>query len=220
MPAELQTTLDFLRELRENNTREWFNANRPRYETARAAFENFIADVLHRFPAVEDVGNLTPAQTMYRINRDVRFSPDKSPYKTTMGALIGKEGRKSTGRSYYFHLEPGGQSMIAGGLYMPEAKQLDKFRQAVAEDSRPLRDILDSDTFKRYFVKIAGEQLKTAPKGYPKDHPALDLLRYKQLTVIHYLTDEKVLEENLADYVIEVNLAMQPFIHYLFEVVA
>lgn len=219
MPASLQHTLDFLRDLRDNNNREWFNQNRSRYEAARTAFEDFIGELIQRFDAVDDLGSLSPEQTMYRINRDVRFSPDKSPYKIAMGALLGKDGRKTMGRAYYFQAQPDGNSMVAGGIYMTFPAQLDKIRAVIAEDSKPLRKLLEAKDFKHYFGKMEGEQLKTAPKGYAKDHPDIDLLRYKQFLAYHPLSDQELLRDDLVDYVLDVCRAMKPFNVYIHSLV-
>jgi uncharacterized protein (TIGR02453 family) len=167
---------------------------------------------------VDNLGSVTPAQCIYRIHRDVRFSPDKTPYKDWLGALLGKEGRKSTGRSYYIQVHPLGESIVAGGLYMTSPADLEKVRRAIAEDSRPLRAILDSASFKRYFGKMTGTQLKTAPKGYGRDHPDVDLLRFKDFLAEHPLTDEQLLSDHLVDHVLEVCQAMKPFVTYLYGV--
>lgn len=219
MPAALKHTLDFLRDLRANNSRTWFQANRARYDAARAAFEDVVAALISRFDVVDDIGGVTPEETMYRINRDVRFSPDKSPYKIAMGALLGKGGRKSTGRSYYFQVMPDGGSMAAGGMYMIAAGDLEKLRQAIADDDRPLRQVLNAESFKRYFGKLEGEQLKTAPKGYPKDHHAVDLLRYKQFLASHPLSDDQLLSDGLVDHLLEVYQALKPLNDYLYSIV-
>lgn len=220
MPQSLRVTLDFLRDLRENNQRAWFAENRARYEAARAAHHDFINDVIRCFAPVDDLGQLTAEQATYRINRDTRFAADKSPYKIAMGAVLGREGRKSTGRAYYIHLEPDNGSFVTSGLYMVMPPDLEKIRRAIADDPQPLRSILTSDAFKQYFSTMTGEQLKTAPKGYPKDHPALDLLRYKQFLALHRLTDEQVLSDGLTDYVIEVCGALKPFASYFHQVLA
>src|SRR5690606_6771689 len=146
------------------------------------------------------------------------FSPDKTPYKTWFGALLGKEGRKSTGRSYYFQVNPFGESIVAGGLFMTPREDLEKVRRAIAKDSRPLRNILDAASFKRYFGTVTGVQLKTAPKVYAKDHPDVDLLRYKDFLAEHHLTDEQLLSDDLVDYILEVCQALKPFVTYFYGV--
>jgi uncharacterized protein (TIGR02453 family) len=163
MPASLKVSLDFLRDLRSHNNREWFQANRDRYEQARAAFESLAAELIAHFGEVDDLGSLSPADAIFRIHRDVRFSADKSPYKTNMGALLGKQGRKSTGRAYYFQIEPDGGSLAAGGLFMVSPQGLETVRQAIARDDRPLRDLIAAESFQRYFGTLGGEQVKTAP---------------------------------------------------------
>jgi uncharacterized protein (TIGR02453 family) len=218
MAGGLQHTLDFLRDLRNNNERTWFNANKKRYEQARSAFEAYVSQVIARFDGVDDLGGITAADTMFRINRDVRFSADKSPYKTAMGALLGTEGRKSTGRSYYLQIQPDGGSMVAGGLYAAMPDQLATMRRAIAVDTRPLQAILAAPDFVKYFKTMDGEQVKTTPKGYNKDHPAIDLLRYKQFIATHPLTDEQVTGGDLVDHVLEVCHAMKPFITYVYDV--
>ena len=180
MPANLRDTLDFLRDLRAHNDRAWFDQNRKRYDSARGSFELLVTELIILSGSFEDLGSVTADQCIYRIYRDVRFSPDKTPYKTNMGAVIGKGGRKTVGRSYYLQIGPEGESFIAAGLYMPSKEQLELMRRAIASDSSPLRKILNKRDFKRYFSGLEGEQLKTAPQGYAKDHPDIDLLRYKQ----------------------------------------
>ena len=156
--------LDFLRELEADNSREWFEANRSRYEVARAVFLGLVGDLIDRFESVDDLGGVTVKECVFRINRDVRFSKDKSPYKTVMSALLGRGGRKSGARSYYFHLEPDGRSMLAGGLYEPAPAELSAIRGAIAEDARPLKKIIRAQDFVRYFGELAGESLKP---GFP-----------------------------------------------------
>lgn len=214
MHASLQQTLDFLRDLQFNNNRAWFNENRKRYEAARAAAEQLTLDLVKQFGEVDDIGELSPSDAMFRLNRDTRFSPDKTPYKTNIGIVLGREGRKTTGRSYYVQIQPDGNSFIAGGLYMPSSEELAAVRQAIAEDSRPMRTILETESFKRYFGTMGGEQVKTAPKGYAKTHPDIDLLRYKQYLAVHHLTDEQVVADDLVDYIIEVCKALKPFASY------
>lgn len=207
--------LGFLRDLRDHNSREWFEANRSRYEDARAVFLGLVGDLIDRFDSVDDLGGVTVKECVFRINRDVRFSKDKSPYKTAMSALLGRGGRKSGARSYYFHLEPEGKSILAGGLYEPRPAELGKIREALAEDARPLKKILAAPDFVRYFGELAGESLKTAPQGYPKDHPDIALLRRKQFMVAHGMDDDLAASNKLIPRALEVFKAMKPFAAYL-----
>ena len=216
----LATTLDFLRKLREHNDRGWFLANRARYEEARAAYETVVAELVSRFDAVDGIRCAAPKDCMFRINRDVRFSADKSPYKTGMGALLGPAGRKSSVRAYYFHVEPDGESMLAGGLYAPSASELAKVRAAIGEDAGPLEKIIGAAGFKRLFGGISGDSLKTAPQGYPRDHSAIELLRKKQFIAIHALSDADVVSPGLVPEALKTFKAMRPFLEYLEAILA
>jgi uncharacterized protein (TIGR02453 family) len=211
----LKAALDFLGQLREHNDRAWFEANRALYEEARSSFEGLVGDLISSFGPVDDLAGVSPKECIFRINRDVRFSKDKSPYKTAMGALMGSAGRKSGARSYYLHIEPEGGSMLAGGLYDPSSEELGKIRAALAEDSRPLKKILAAPEFQRHFGGISGESLKSAPQGYPKDHPEIELLRRKQFIAVESLDDETVASGDLVPLALKSYKAMKPFLLYL-----
>lgn len=214
MPQALQFTLDFLEDLRFNNNKTWFDENRKRYEQARSHFEALIDDIIHGFAAVEGLGKTSAKDCIFRINRDVRFSKDKMPYKTNFGALIGNGGRKTTERSYYLNLEPG-NSFIAGGVYAPLPEHLKSIRETIAaDDGKKLTAIINHKDFKQYFGTMQGESLKTAPKGYAADHPAIDLLRHKQFLAMHPLNDPEVLEDDFAAHFIAVSKALKPFERY------
>jgi uncharacterized protein (TIGR02453 family) len=213
MSADLQHTLSFLEDLRFNNRRDWFEANRKRYEAARAAAESLVTEILAQFKPVEDVGATAAKDCFFRLNRDVRFSKDKSPYKTNFGIVLGKGGRKTTGRSYYLNLEPGG-TFIAAGIYDPSPEQLKQIRAAIAEDPTKLRKIINAKDFQQYFGGLKGDALKTAPKGYAADHPAIDLLKYKQFLAMHDVTDAEVLADDFAAHVVSVCKALKPLESY------
>lgn len=217
MSSDLQVTLDFLRDLAQHNTRPWFEANRARYRQAHAAFEALVAELITEIGQVEDLGALSPQDCIYRIHRDVRFSKDKTPYKIHLGAVIGKGGRRAPDRGVYLHVTPNDGSFIAGGLYEPSREQLDHVRQHIAQDAEPLRAILTAPAFVRWFRTMEGDALKTAPQGYDRQHPALDLLRYKQYLVTHPLTDADVVNAGLVQRVVGAHQAMQPFLDYLLE---
>jgi uncharacterized protein (TIGR02453 family) len=222
MTTNLQLTLDILREMRANNNRAWFDSNRKRYDEARAAYEGLITDLIIGFQDqnIEDLSGVTAKDCVFRIYRDVRFSKDKSPYNTHMGAVIAQGGRKPQGRSYYIHIEPDNGSFIAGGLYDPTRPQLDYLRQQVAENPRHLRAIIESPKFIKYFGGLGGETLKTAPQGYAKDHPQIDLLRYKQFLASHTLSDSAVVADDLVPHILDVSKTLRPFISYFNDLVA
>ena len=141
-----------------------------------------------------------------RIFRDVRFSKDKSPYKTNMAATISPGGRKSTKLGYHLSLAPGGESIIAGGIYMPEPAQLNRLRDAIAGDAAPLKKVAADKNFKRFFGQLEGEKVKTVPQGYDRQHPDIELLRFKQLLAVHHLSDDDVLAPRFAAHVVPVRL--------------
>jgi uncharacterized protein (TIGR02453 family) len=220
MDFDLRLTLDFLRELRENNTKSWFDAHRDEYEAARGAFTTFVTTLLENVAAIEDFGTVRAADCIFRLNRDVRFAADKSPYKTSMGAVLAKGGRKPIGHAYYVHIQPDDESFVAGGFWAPTPQQLDRVRHSIDRNATALRAVLRDPQFIRYFGAMKGEQVKSAPQGYPKDHPAIDLLRYKQLMATHSLTDAVVQSEGIVAETLAVCNALKPFVTCVHEYAA
>ncbi|MGB8214492.1 MAG: DUF2461 domain-containing protein [Anaerolineales bacterium] len=215
---DLNPTVHFLDELSQHNSKAWFDMNRAAYQAARVPFEGFIDFLIDEFRIADNLQGLSAKECIFRLNRDLRFSRDKTPYKTNLGAVIGPGGRKSTWQGYYVSIEPHDRSMIAGGLYMPSPEQLGRFRQAVSQHPAALKRIIGEPAFVEQYGKIEGERLKTAPKGYDQDHPEIELLRLKQITVLHPLEDQAVLAEDFAEKVIRACRAMRPFLDYLEEV--
>jgi len=212
-----KSTLDFLKKLKKNNNREWFNSNKQLYEDARYDFEKFageLIDVITKFD--KSLLGLDPKDCMFRIYRDVRFSKDKSPYKTNMGAVLYEGGRKSPKAGYYFHLSPG-ECFYAGGLYMPQPDQLTALRRAVYTKFGGFEKILKNKEFKKYFGDIEGEKLKTTPKGFPKEHASSEYLKLKSYIAYSEVDDEKVLSKSILDYSSKVFKSMKPFIDFLNE---
>jgi uncharacterized protein (TIGR02453 family) len=218
MATNMTLVLDFLKDIESNNNRAWFEANRARYEAAKAVFENFVATLIEEFGAFEDLGSLAPADCVMRIYRDVRFSKDKTPYRTNMAASIAPGGRKSMQQGYYMHLEPGGRSMLAGGLYMPTPQQLAGFRAAIDRDADAFRAVVAAPAFKKHFGSAGGERVKTAPQGYSRDHPEIELLRLKQVIAMHQWPDDEVTAPRFAQTVATAARALKPFLDYLMNV--
>jgi uncharacterized protein (TIGR02453 family) len=206
----MKDVLEFLDGLEQNNDRAWFHEHRAEYDRARQQFRAFVEKLIaevHKFEPLED---LRVEDCLFRLHRDVRFSNDKRPYKTHLGAAIAPGGRKTQLPVYYVHLAPHNGSLVAGGIYAPTGEILSELRRAIAEDPAPFRAVVSNKTFKKQFGGLSGDQLKTAPQGYAKDHPEIDLLRYKQWIVHRTLTDEEVLSKSLVSKVMKSFQAMQP----------
>src|SRR4051794_3522759 len=183
MPATRFTTesLRFLRALKRNNRRDWFNAHRDDYEThirqPMAAIITRLAEDFREF-GPEFVAN--PKTSMYRIYRDIRFSENKAPYKTHAAASFPTRGLpKHEGAGLYFHVAPDGV-WIGGGMYAPQPPQLQAVREHIAANVKRLRSIVESSGFRRHVGELEGERLQRVPRGFPKDHPAAAFLKYRQ----------------------------------------
>jgi len=213
--VELKPVLDFLSDLKKHNNKAWFEKNRSAYETAKGNFETLVYQLIGEYGKTEDLGGITAKDCVMRIYRDTRFSKDKSPYKTNMSASIAPGGKKSTSLGYHLHIQPHGETIIAGGLYMPTPEQLARFREAIDRDATPLKAITNNKEFKNYFGALEGEKVKTVPQGYGRDHPEIELLRFKQVVVVHHLSDEIVLAPDFGAHVIKTFKAMKPFLDYL-----
>jgi uncharacterized protein (TIGR02453 family) len=212
---DLKSVLDFLSDLKQHNNKAWFEEHRAAYEVARTNFENFVDQLIGEYGEIEDLGGITAKDSIMRIYRDTRFSKDKSPYKTNMGATIAPGGKKSMDLGYHIHMQPHDETLIAGGLYMPTPEQLARFRMAIDQDAAPFKALLEDKEFKKYFGRLDGEKVKTVPQGYSRDHPEIELLRFKQVVIVHRLSDEMVLSPKFSTDVIKTFTAMKSFLDYL-----
>ena len=184
-------TLNFLTDLAANNNREWFTANRSRFDAAQdnlTAFAGYLIGEIGRFDA--EVATLDPKSCVFRIYRDVRFSKDKSPYKTNIGAYISPGGRKSSLPGYYFHLQPGA-SFVAGGKHMPDGTETLKIRNAIANNTDEFLKIVQKKNFRDAFGDMRGDRLKNPPKGFEPDHPAAEYLKLKGFVAYAELHDDQ-----------------------------
>ena len=211
-----KTTIDFLKNLKINNNKVWFEENRKNYELAKADMEQLVQQVIAGLTAIDiRYGELTAKQCMFRINRDVRFSKDKSPYKTNLGAGFSIGGKKSSGAGFYLHIEPG-RSFIGGGLWMPAADALKKIRQEIDYQAKDFLQIIENNNFVKCFSGLSEEDiLKNAPKGYENDHPMLRFLRLKSFVATHSLTDSEVLDKNNLQTVMENATSLAPLIAFI-----
>jgi len=214
-----KATLDFLKKIKANNNRDWFLKNRLLYEEAKENYNSFVQDVIEQLIEIEPIlKGLEVKSCVYRFNRDIRFSNDKSPYKTHFGAFIVKGGKKNGDKyaGYYLHIEPS-KSIIAGGAYMPPAPWLSAIREKIDDEPERFLKVINDKEFVKYFGAITGESLKKAPKGYPSDHPHIELLKFKSYLVMSELKDNQVLDDRYFDSVIKTFKAMKPFNDFLNE---
>jgi uncharacterized protein (TIGR02453 family) len=212
--------LDFLRDLSANNNKDWFHANKSRYQPVRKEFERYIAQLIAGIAAFDDsVKNLQPKDCIFRINRDIRFTHDKSPYKTNFGAFIAPGGRRAGYAGYYFHVEPD-NSFVAGGIYRPSGNSLKAIRTEIYENTGTFKEIIyDPDFTEQFGSIVTDEKLKTAPKGFPKDFEDIDLLNYKDYTVFKPLSDDLLTSEQLTDVVMEAFETVFPLNQFLNEAI-
>ena len=214
-----KSTLDFLTAIKCNNNRDWLIGNRPFYLAAKGNFDSFVQEVINEIIKFDPIlRGLEVKSCVYRFNRDIRFSNDKSPYKSHFGAFIVRGGKKNGDKfaGYYFHIEPG-KSIMAGGAYMPPTPWLSAIREKIDESPDELIKIIKAKNFIKYFGELSGEKLKSVPKGYPKDHPQIELLKFKSYLVVNEATDKMVLSNEYFDHVINVFRAMKPLNDYLNE---
>ncbi|MFC2151153.1 DUF2461 domain-containing protein [Bacteroidota bacterium] len=212
--------LQFLSDLKENNYKEWFHENKPRYQIVKKEFEHFLAHAIADIAQFDDsVKNLEPKHCIFRINRDIRFSKDKSPYKTNFGGFIVPGGKNAGYAGYYVHIEPG-NCFLAGGIYMPPSDRLKAVRTEIYENIDDFKKILNDKNFKKHFKEISSEdKLKTAPKRFPKDFKEVDLLRHKHYTVIKYIDEGIITSEKFTDEVRETFKALYPFNSFINEAI-
>jgi uncharacterized protein (TIGR02453 family) len=214
---DLHTVINFAKSLKQNNNREWFKAHRPQYDEARMHFEDYVGTLIEALAPTEGLGDLSPKDCIFRIYRDLRFSKDKTPYKPYMSAYIAPGGRKSRRFGYYVHIEADDNSIIAGGLHDPDPQLLGAWRASIDRDASHFKKITNTASFRKYFGAVQGDSLKTAPRGYPKDHPEIELLRLKQVTVSRKMSDTQVISPRMIEETLDTFKAMKPFLAYLQE---
>lgn len=211
----MQEVLNFLSELRKNNNKEWFDQNRDRYQECRKKVlfltELIIHEVGHFDP---EVGAQNPKDCVFRIFRDVRFSVDKTPYKTNMGSFIVKGGKKSFCAGYYLHIEPGA-SFVGGGSYCPPADALKAMRTEIFDNPEEFKQLIFKESFRKVYPDLYDDKLKTAPKGFPKDFPDIDLLKYKSFAFGENLDDSVVTSDAFVGRVVASMKELYPVNRFL-----
>lgn len=211
-----KSTFQFLSELKKNNKKEWFDENRARYKVVRLGLKEFVSDLILEMAVFDRklIDNEVEGH-LFRLNRDVRFSKDKRPYKANFGVLILSGGRSAMNEKagYYLHIEPG-NSFLAGGAYLPPMKWLSRIRDNIIADPKNFKSIINSKKFKKYF-EVEGAKLKVGPRGYSKDHPEIELLKYKSFLGMHRISDRQVLAPDFKKYAAGAFKSLKPFDDFL-----
>lgn len=208
----MEEILAFLKELRENNNREWFNANKERYNRCRLQMEKIATELIQKITVFdEDIKGVEAKDCMFRIYRDVRFSSDKSPYKCHFGTYIAAGGgRKSRKGGYYVHIEPG-SCFLSGGIYCPEPALLKRLRQDIYENIEEFTGIIRNKEFMKEFPTMFGEKLKKVPAPFPADFPEAELLKYKNYSPEGIKPDAFFTQGNVVDKMAKVFEKLYPF---------
>ena len=207
-----KSTFTFLNKLAKNNNREWFADHKPTYQEEYESIKSFFESVrmeMEKFDVIEDM-------RVHRIYRDIRFSKDKTPYKSHFSGGFKRAGKFRRG-GYYLHIEPK-NTFVAGGFWAPKKEDLLRVRKEIELDAKPLINIINKAAFKKQFGEIQGEGLKTAPRGFAKDHPDVDLLRMKNYYFTHYFTNQEVHAPDFPKTVAKTFKALIPYFDYMTEV--
>ncbi|MFT3932363.1 MAG: DUF2461 domain-containing protein [Chitinophagaceae bacterium] len=212
------TTIKFLKDLKKNNDKSWFEKNRPVYEAAKADFLGFIQNVIDKHAKKDEtLLDLKAKDCLFRINRDVRFSKDKSPYKNNFGASINRGGKKSVFAGYYFHCQPG-EAFVGGGIWMPMPPELKKVRQEVDYCYDEFKKIVGNKKFTSVYgdlVKDSETSLVKVPQGFEKDNPAADYLKLKSFIALQKLDDKDLVSKDLVKTTLTAFEALQPLVAFI-----
>lgn len=219
-----QSTIQFLKTLAKSNTKVWFDEHRNNYLAAKKDYENFVASLLKKMAdSHPDIKDLQVKDCTFRINRDIRFSKDKTPYKINMGASLNRGGKKSIYAGYYFHLEPGNKSFAGGGLWMPMPPELKKVRQEIDYNLDEFSGILKEKKFITHFNQIDTSddaKLVNVPRGYEKTNPAAEYLKLKSFVALQNITDSELTKPSLVAEACKTFGALKPFITFLNQALA
>jgi uncharacterized protein (TIGR02453 family) len=210
MGAIQKSTLEFLNQLKVNNNREWFERNKERYRAAHENMIGFMDSLIAEMNKVDNIETISGKKSLFRIYRDVRFSKDKTPYKPNFAGSFSRLGKHLRG-GYYLRIRPG-ESFLAGGFWEPNKEDLFRIRKEIEVDATEFREILEDKNFQHYFGNtFKGDELKTAPRGFDKEHPDVDLLRKKGFIAVRNFTDDEVLSPNFSLEVDKSYKALRPF---------
>ncbi len=208
-----KSTFTFFNNLKNNNNREWFTEHKPEFkaiETEIKTVYNGLGELLNSHDVIDKV-------KIFRIYRDVRFSKDKTPYKTHFGGSYHRKKPELRG-GYYLHIAPNNESFIATGFWEPNKDDLFRIRKELEMDAKEFRNIMSNPDFKATWGNVVGDELKTAPKGFDKEHPDIDLIRKKQYIFTKKYTDKEVLSNNFIEEVNASFKVIRPYFDYMSDV--
>jgi len=212
-------SFDFLKTLSQNNNRDWYHANKTFYNDAKQEFEHVTEILLHEVSGFDkDILGLVPKDCIFRIFRDVRFSANKLPYKTNFGTFLTRGGKKAGFAGYYLHIQPE-NSFIAGGIYMPPSPVLKEIRNDIFEHIDEFKEIIGSSEMKKNFGELAGDKLVNPPRGFPKEFPDVELLKYKNYSFIKFKSDKEMQDERILKEIVDGFRILYPFIRFLNEAI-
>ena len=207
--------LKFLKDLEANNSREWFDLNRDRYDATRKQFLVVAERLIHDLRQFDDeVPALNPKDCVFRVSRDVRFSKDKLPFKSNYGCFVARGGKKSGFAGYYLHIQPG-ECFLSGGIYMPLPEYLQAIRQEIYYHPKNYIDLIENKEFKSTYTLEYANKLKTAPKGYPKDWKYLDLIRNRNYAFGHRIEEQELFAPDFIEKATELFKIIYPLNRYL-----
>lgn len=211
------SNLEFLKALAANNNKPWMDENKKWYEAERKKLTEFVTELLRSSSAIDPkLAGISAKECLFRINRDIRFSKDKSPYKTNFGVYLNPEGKKSIKGGYYIHIAGDGSSFVGGGIWMPDAGNLKKIRQEIDYNWDEFRSIITEKDFKRTFGDLSDDdKLSRPPKGYEADNPAVEYLKLKSFTVFRPLTEQEIASDELPGICLATFESMRPLLALL-----
>lgn len=211
--------LQYLADIKVNNSRDWFYENKSRYDDVRMRFENIVERLINSLTTIDPAVSLvTVRSTLYRFHRDTRFSLDKSPYKRHFGSYINSKGKKSQHGGYYLHFEPG-NCLIVGGAYCLDSQILKAVRKSIVDDIDDFRNIVENCEFKKLFPVIGDDHLKTLPVGFSRDFPYPQYIRPKNFAVLHQLPDDFFFQKDWVKQVTAYFKTMKPFLDFVNNVI-
>lgn len=205
-----KNVFNFLKKLEKNNSRDWFNDNKPEFKTLETEVKSFYNTINERLNTHDE----TDKVKVFRIYRDVRFSKNKLPYKTHLSGSFHRVKPRLRG-GYYFHIQPNNESFISTGFWDPAKEDLLRIRKEFEMDDEEIRTVINNKDFKSVWGELEGEELKTAPKGFDKEHSAIDLIRKKQFVFTRKLTDKEVQSKELLDIIDNAFVTIRPYFDYM-----